>query len=162
MLIETTSNVTLSVDVIFMLSIFRTYESDILLPRVINWNVLGLAFKGLILNQFKTFFRSYTKFWNITERFLLQLYKVLSSAKLQTWDRFINRNKSFMKILKSRGPSMDPSGTLVITSYHALTDEPIFVLCLRLLRLLRISFKLFLVTPFECNLAISSSWEMQS
>ena len=51
-----------------------------------------------------------------------------------------------MKILKSSG---DPWGTPVIASHHVLTDESIFVLCLRLL-----SFKLFLVTKYESNLRL--------
>ena len=47
---ETPTNVTSSIDVTSMPSIFRTYELDILLPRTINWNFLGLTFKGLIVN----------------------------------------------------------------------------------------------------------------
>ena len=49
-------------------------------------------------------------------------------------DFFKEKNKSFMKILKRRGPMIDPCGTPVLISQHELKDEPVFVLCFRLVR----------------------------
>ena len=59
---------------------------------------------------------------------------MLSSAKLQTSDFVMKKNKSFMKILKRIGPRIEPCGTPVLMSHHELKDEPIFVLCFRLVR----------------------------
>ena len=44
------------------------------------------------------------------------------------------KDKSFMNILKRRGPRIDPCGTTVLISHHELKDEPIFVLCFQLVR----------------------------
>ena len=59
---------------------------------------------------------------------------MLSSANLQTSDFVLKKNKSFMKILKGIGPRIEPCGTPVLMSHHELKDEPIFVLCFRLVR----------------------------
>ena len=50
------------------------------------------------------------------------MYNVLSSAKLQTSDFVMEKNKSFMNILKRRGPRIDPCGTSVLISHHELKD----------------------------------------
>ena len=61
-----------------------------------NWNLPGLAFNELILNHSitptRSVFRSEIKF----SMFFPTLYSVLSSAKLQTPDFLINKNKSFI------------------------------------------------------------------
>ena len=54
---------------------------------------------------------------------------MLSSTKLQASDFVMEKNKSFMKILKRSGPRIDPCGTPVLISHHELKDEPVFVLC---------------------------------
>ena len=71
----------------------------------------GLMFTELILIKSNTFLRSYLRFGNTCSRFLLQLYDVLSSAKLQTSDFVMEQNKSFIKTLKKRRPRIDPCGT---------------------------------------------------
>ena len=50
---------------------------------------------------------------------------MLSSAKLRTSDFAMDKNKSSMKILKRRGPRIDPCGTPILISHHELKDEPI-------------------------------------
>ena len=45
---------------------------------------------------------------------------MLSLTKLHTSDNVITKNKSFINILKRKGPKIEPSG---------LFEEPIFVLC---------------------------------
>ena len=49
--------------------------------------------------------------------FFPTLYSVLSSAKLQTPDFLINKNKSFINMLNSKGPSKDNAQLLSL--YHA-------------------------------------------
>ena len=56
----------------------------------------------------------------------MQLFSVLSSAKLQTFDFVMKKNKSFMKVLKRIGSMIEPCGTHVLISRHELKDEPIF------------------------------------
>ena len=56
---------------------------------------------------------------------------MLSSAKLQTSDFIMEKNKSFTKMLNNKGPSIHPCGTPVSISRHELKDDPIFVPCLR-------------------------------
>ena len=90
---------------------------------------MNLVFIELILNQSNTFPRSYLRFENTCFRFLLQLYSVLSSPKLQTSDFVTDKNKSFIKTLKRRGPRIDPCGMPVLISHRELKEEPIFVRC---------------------------------
>ena len=59
---------------------------------------------------------------------------MLSSAKIQTSYIVMEKNESFMKILKRKGPMIDPCGTPVLISHHELKDEPIFILCFRFVR----------------------------
>ena len=73
--------------------------------RAINWNVPGLAFMELTLNQSDTFLRLYLRSENTCSRSLLQLYNVLPSAILYKY-HFAKEKKSFMKILKIRRPSI--------------------------------------------------------
>ena len=93
-----------------------------------------ISFHRVNLNQSNTFLRSYLRFGNTCSRFLLQLYSVLSSAKLQTFDFVMKKNKSFMIILKRIGPRIQPCSTPVFMSHHELKDKRIFVLCFRLVR----------------------------
>ena len=102
--------------------------------RTINWNFLGLAFSEFILNHSKTPLRSHLKSENTFSRFLLQLYSVLSSVKLQTFVFVMEKNKSLINKLKSRNTRIEPCGTPVLISYHELNAEPILVFCLRLVR----------------------------
>ena len=48
---------------------------------------------------------------------------MLSSAKLQALDFVTEKNKSFMKILKRREPTIDLCDTPVLISYHELKDK---------------------------------------
>ena len=54
---------------------------------------------------------------------------MLSLTKLHTSDNVITKNKSFINILKRKGPKIEPSGTPLIILYQELLEEPIFVLC---------------------------------
>ena len=84
--------------------------------------------------QINAFIRSCLRLENKCSRYLWQLYSALSSEKLQTSDFVMEENKSFMKILKRRGPRIDSCGTPVLISHHELKGEPIFLLCFRLIR----------------------------
>ena len=64
--------------------------------------------------------------------FGLDLYKVLSFAKLQISDFSVNIMRSLIKILNMRGPRTDSWGTPVKISIHSLIADPIFTLCFRL------------------------------
>ena len=59
---------------------------------------------------------------------------MLLSAKIQTSDFVMKKNQSFIKILKRIGPRIEPCGTPVLMSHHELKDQPIFALCVRLVR----------------------------
>ena len=87
-------------------------------PKTINWNFWGLAFSELALNQFKTMVMSCSKQFSITDRLGLDLYKVLSSAKLQMSDFSINIMRLFIKILNMRGRRIEPWGIPVKISIH--------------------------------------------
>ena len=65
---------------------------------------------------------------------LSQLCSVLSSAKLYISDLIRRKNKSLMKMLKSKSPKIDPCAIPVIMSYEELKGQPILVLCLLLFR----------------------------
>ena len=62
---------------------FCTYIGNFFRPKTINWNVWRLAFNEFTLNQFKKIDISCSKQFSNTNRFGLDLYKVLSSAKLR-------------------------------------------------------------------------------
>ena len=53
---------------------------------------------------------------------------VLSSEKLQTFDLKLMSNRSFKKMLKRRGPSMEPCGTPIIVCIYELTTDSSFIL----------------------------------
>ena len=124
--ILTPSNVTSAELSILFLPIFKTKESSSFVPRTINWNFPGFAFIEFLLNQVKTLFRSVSRFPNTISNSLLELYKVLLSAKLRTSDNVITKNKLFINVLKSKGPKIEPWGTRLIISYQKLYEEPIF------------------------------------
>ena len=77
---------------------------------------------------------SYLRFDMTAPNSLLQLQSVLPAAKLHISDLIWRRKKSLMKMLKSKGPKIDPSGIPVIMSYQELKEQPILVLCLQLFR----------------------------
>ena len=56
--------------------------------------------------------RSIFRLTKMFSNFLSQLYKVLSSAKLQTPDLMIIKDKSLMIILNGSGPRIEPCGAL--------------------------------------------------
>ena len=56
--------------------------------------------------------RSIFRLTKMFSNFLSQLYKVLSSAKLQTPDLMIIKDKSLMIILNKSGPRIEPCGAL--------------------------------------------------
>ena len=84
----------------FSINIYNTKEVFCLSPRIINWNLLGFAFRELAWNQLSRFSRSYLRFEKIMSNFLSKLYNVLSPAKLQTSDFIKLRNKSLINVLK--------------------------------------------------------------
>ena len=59
-----------------------------------------------MLNQAETLLRLNSRFLNTISNSLLELYKVLSSAKLYISDNVITKNKSFINALKSKGPKI--------------------------------------------------------
>ena len=61
-----------------------------------------------MLNQAKTLLRSVSRFLNTVSNSLLELHKVLASAELHTSGNVITKNKSFINILKSYGPKIEP------------------------------------------------------
>ena len=126
------------------LPIFKTKESASFVPRTINWNLPGFAFNELMLNLARTLLRSDSRFLNTISHSLLELYNVLSLAKLHTSDNVI-KNKSFINILKVR--ILKLSGTPLIISYQELYEEPIFVLCFRRERKSRINDSPILSIP---------------
>ena len=81
-----------------------------LLWFIINWNFLALALNEFVLNQNKIFFISNVRFSLMRNKFLSHEYRVLSSAKLHISDFSIKKNISFMNILNSSGPNIDPWG----------------------------------------------------
>ena len=60
------------------------------------------------MKQPKTLLIPDSRFLNTISNSLLELYKVLSLAKLHTSDNVITKNKSFINILKSKGPKIEP------------------------------------------------------
>ena len=105
MSILTPSNVT-SVELsILFLPIFKTKESASFVPRTTNLNLPGFAFNELMFNQTQTL-RSDSRFLNTISDFLLELYIVLPLAKLHTSGNVTTKIKSFLNILKSKGPKI--------------------------------------------------------
>ena len=76
-------------------------------PRIISWIFLGFACRELIWNQLNTFLRPYLS------TFLSELCNVLSSAKLQTCDFTVLKNKLLINIWKRSGPSIELRDTSV-------------------------------------------------
>ena len=77
---------------------------------------------------------SYLRFDMTIPNSLSQLQSVLSLAKLNTSNLIWRRNKSLMKMLKSKGPVIDPCGIPAIMSYQELKEQSMLVLSLRLRR----------------------------
>ena len=77
---------------------------------IMNWNFPALAFHEFVLNQSKIFFISNVRFSLMRNKFLSHEYRVLPSAKLHISDFSIKTNISFMNILNSSGPNIDPWG----------------------------------------------------
>ena len=61
-----------------------------------------------MLNQAKTLLRSDSRFLKTNSNSLLELYKVLSSTVLHISDNVVTKNKSFIYILKSKSPKIEP------------------------------------------------------
>ena len=61
-----------------------------------------------MLNQAKTLLRSDSRFLKTNSNSLLELYKVLSSTMLHISDNVVTKNKSFIYILKSKSPKIEP------------------------------------------------------
>ena len=74
---------------------------------------------------------SCSKQFSTTDRLGLDLYKVLSSAKLQMSVFSINIMRSLIKLLNMRGPRIELWGIPVKISIHLLIADPIFTLCFR-------------------------------
>ena len=76
---------------------------------IINWSFPALAFNEFVLNQNKLFFISSARFSLMYNKLLSHEYRVLLLAKLHISDFSINRNTSFMNVLNTSGPNIDPS-----------------------------------------------------
>ena len=105
---------------ILTLLIWTLKDLSSFFPRTINWNFPGLAFNELILNHSITPTRSVFRSEITFSMFFPTLCSVLLSAKLQTPDFLINKNKSFINMLKSKSPSKDPCGTPLFISCQEL------------------------------------------
>ena len=97
-----------------------------------NSNLPGFGFHEFILNHFKICPKSNLRLCNISPEIFPQEIIVLSSSKLHISD--FETMKMFMKMLKRKGPRIYPCGIPQITYHQLLKLEPIFVICLRLLR----------------------------
>ena len=65
--------------------------------------------------------KTWSKFWS-------PLKRVLSSAKLHTFEFFMEKNQSLINILNEKGPKIYSCCTPLSISHQELNDEPIFVL----------------------------------
>ena len=74
----------------------------------------------------KRIFISCSRLVKITERLSSRENNVLLSANLHISDFSMNKKKSFIEILKCRGPRMDFWGILLVTLAQSLYEEPIF------------------------------------
>ena len=61
-----------------------------------------------MLNQAKPLLRSDSRFLKTNSNSLLELYKVLSSTMLHISDNVVTKNKSFIYMLKSKSPKIEP------------------------------------------------------
>ena len=61
-----------------------------------------------MLNQAKPLLRSDSRFLKTNSNSLLELYKVLSSTMLHISDNVVTKTKSFIYILKSKSPKIEP------------------------------------------------------
>ena len=77
---------------------------------IINWDFPALAFNEFVLNQNEIFFISNIRFSLMSNKFLSHEYRVWSSAMLHISDFSIKKNISFMNILNSSRPNIDPWG----------------------------------------------------
>ena len=68
----------------------------------------GFAFNELMMNEAKTLLRSDSRILSTISNSLLELYNVLTSAKLCTSDNVITKKKSFINTLKSNDPKFEP------------------------------------------------------
>ena len=115
------------IDPIFQTIFFKRF----FFPSIINWNFLEFALKELILNEYRSLFISCSRLFRITGRLLPWETKVLSSAKLQMPDFSTTRKMSLIKILKSKGPNIEPWEIPWMISAQSLHAEPVFILCLQ-------------------------------
>ena len=76
------SKTTLEDFLIFILLISSMIDYPVLSTKIINWNFFGLGFIEVTLNHFNIFCITFLFFCKIVCRLILQLYIVLSSAKL--------------------------------------------------------------------------------
>ena len=63
-----------------------------------------------------------------------QEQRLLPSAKLQISHFAEKKNKSLIKILKSKGPSIEPCGITFNVFVQSPNIEPILILCVRFVR----------------------------
>ena len=70
-----------------------------------------------------------------------QLHMILSSTKLQMFVSTIKRKRSLINKLNNNRPKVDPCGTAQTKSYQSLSEECIFVRCLRFDKYSCIKFK---------------------
>ena len=78
------------------------------LAKNISRKFLGFGTVSLLLSQFIAILASISNLFEAISKSLPHLYKVVSSAKLQTSVSFIKRSKSFMKMLDKIGPKEVP------------------------------------------------------
>ena len=100
---------------------------------------------------------SYLRFDMTVPNSLLQLQSVLSSAKLHISDLIWRRNKPLIKLLKIKGPKIDPCGIPAIMSYQELKKDNQFQFFVYDYLDNQKIFKLILCRPYASNIAISKS-----
>ena len=85
-----------------------------------KWNLSGLACIPLLANHSIALRPSHLRLDSTSVKFSDDESRELSSAQLYYWHFSMKRNKSFMKMLKRRGPSMEPWGTPFVNTAHEL------------------------------------------
>ena len=97
-------------------------------------------------------FVSYSRLFKITKRISPHKKNALSSAKLHILEFSMNKKILFTKILKSKGPKIDPWGIPLVTH-----EAPIVVLCSRKHKQSLAKLRPVLSRPYASSFAIKRS-----
>ena len=104
--IVTPKRVTSSLDWPQVELIFNICLKQVLLPRIINWNFPGLAFKYFNLNHFNVFFHRHIKSSLILGRSFPDKYTILPSAKLQNFWLFYEKENIVAEYIINSGANI--------------------------------------------------------